>query len=530
MVKQKGLKITIWILVSILLASGVFIISFSVYNKRKENKEPSATYTFNSSLIDDSTYNSYSEFHINSYEGFKSFVISCRDAYASNMGMQYRANYTYAGKTVKLLNSISIPSDANPTVEYDLILYSFSGTFDGQGYSLYYSYTESYCDSTMSAFCRTLESGGVIKNTRFYDVGLVVTSGTGQSVVGLIVGENKGTVESCIVQNCKFISDRYRSNCSVASIAGANNGTIKNCMVRGTYEIGGKAGNFMSNPDGLNAYYFAVSGTYPTNSIFVANVLKVTNDDNDGSYVSTPSECDSLGSSNYSSCATAYSGMSSSVASKTAGEDGTPWYKYSVNTRGFDRSASLCVYLRCFISWTTYIFNISPSGAGVLNYSSLTVPTDYNNVTEVTNNQLLIDLNYITPTPATGNEFDKWTNSGNTYTANFIVRIQLSFTTATNTTIDSSSTVVLGTTYYLANPTTITFTHEDYTKSNCFKSYTISFIDKEGDSYFIKYKANTNYYISGNTMSTSNASYSMTSNKTNITVNTSLKTYNLTIK
>jgi hypothetical protein len=239
------------------------------------------------------------------------------------------------------------------------------------------------------------------------------------------------------------------------------------------------------------------------------------------------------GKGNYGSFTTAYTSFSSSVASETTGSSGSAWYKYkktsSGSYQGFGGSSSYPVYLRVFISWTIYNFNVAPSGAGTVNISTMTVPTDYNTL-GTSGNSKTVYGSTITPTPATGNDFEKWTNSGNTYTANFLVRIQLSFTTATNTTIDSSSTASTGTTYYLANPTTITFTHEDYTKAGCYKSYTIKFKDKNGTEYFIKYTANTNYYITGNTMSTSNSSCSMTANKTGVKVNTVCKSYDVEIK
>ena len=225
--------------------------------------------------------------------------------------------------------------------------------------------------------------------------------------------------------------------------------------------------------------------------------------------------------------------MDSSIASETAGEEGTPWYKYKKTSsgtyRGFGGSSSYPIYLRAFIKWTIYNFKASPSGGGTVNISTITVPTDYNTL-GTSGNSKTVYGSTITPTPAEGNDFDKWTNSGNAYTANFLVRIQLTFASASNATVHSSSTAAIGTTYYLANPTTITFTHEDYTKSGCYKSYTIKFKDKTGTEYFIKYTANANYYITGNTMSTSNSSCSMTANKTGVKVNTVYRSYDVEIK
>ena len=140
MTLRKG-KIIVWSMLIIFLINMAFLSLLLIFNNLPKLKEEAdAAYTFTNSAISEATYNQYSEFHINSYEGFKYFAISCRHILASNMGLSYRAGFTYASKTVKLINDITIPSDANPDTLHDLILYSFSGVFDGQGHSIIYYY------------------------------------------------------------------------------------------------------------------------------------------------------------------------------------------------------------------------------------------------------------------------------------------------------------------------------------------------------------------------------------------------------
>ena len=103
----------------------------------------------------------------------------------------------------------------------------FLGSFDGQGHKITgLRLTES--NSTYGLFSQ-IESGAGIKNLTVE--GEVTPSGT-QSVVGGLVGENRGTIE-----NCSF-SGIVTGSGHVGGIAGTNSGAITGCtasgVVRGT--------------------------------------------------------------------------------------------------------------------------------------------------------------------------------------------------------------------------------------------------------------------------------------------------------
>ena len=111
----------------------------------------------------------------------------------------------------------------------------FLGSFDGQGHKITgLRLTES--NSTYGLFSQ-IESGAGIKNLTVE--GEVTPSGT-QSVVGGLVGENRGTIE-----NCSF-SGIVTGSGHVGGIAGTNSGAITGCtasgVVRGTQYTGGIAG------------------------------------------------------------------------------------------------------------------------------------------------------------------------------------------------------------------------------------------------------------------------------------------------
>ncbi len=93
----------------------------------------------------------------------------------------------------------------------------YSGTFDGNGYSisgLYIDSTESY----MGMF-RYVHADGVIKDLSIKDSYV-----SGKSEIGGIVGENKGNISGCTYEGIVYADDFY-----AGGIASYNIGTIEKC-------------------------------------------------------------------------------------------------------------------------------------------------------------------------------------------------------------------------------------------------------------------------------------------------------------
>ncbi len=96
---------------------------------------------------------------------------------------------------------------------------SYSGTFDGQGYSIT-GMTISNSMNIYTGFVGKLSQGGIIRNVHFKDVSVNATV----SDVGAICSTNYGTIENCSVE-----SGNVSGLLSVGGICGANNGTILLC-------------------------------------------------------------------------------------------------------------------------------------------------------------------------------------------------------------------------------------------------------------------------------------------------------------
>ena len=497
MVKTRGVKILIVVLLSIFsIASFSLAATGIIYEiNQKQTKPDAATYNLGNGIIStQDDYDKYETYTIGSLDGLYNFRDSIRN------------DFDFSGKNITLTNDINCNgSEIYIGEESSQYNDSFGGIFNGNGYTISnVSIDNSELLESKKGFFLHVRSGAIIKNTKFKDFYYYIPTTTQEepTYTGIVAYQNYGTIQNCIVTNCKFISDRYKTNCNVAAVAGENYGTVENCLVDGSYSIGGKGKN-IGNDDGLMSYYFVAKGNQAINSIFIASVNIVKNDKNDGKYVDAPDVNDSMGGSNYSSAADAYDSMSSNIASKTGGDSGTSWYKYSVNTRGFNNSKTYCVYLRSFISWTTYTFAVTPNASGYITIggvtkSQLIVPSNYDLVIE-SGNKLTIDLQDVKAEANEGYEFEKWTKSGNTYTANFIVAsVKLSFQEydiEEQNSDDVYSLVVPGEGYEYRSDRdpyvfkvskdteiSITFAKGNLTKDGCYTNCTIAFKNIDGVS------------------------------------------------
>ncbi len=329
--------------------------------------------------------------------------------------------YDFVGKTIKLYTNVSAKKN---------IPNEFYGELDGQGYTI--------SGATISAEAELLGNddylgifnimNGSVKNTRFKNFSFTIKSTfSTNTYAAVIAGENNGTISNCIIENCSFLSERYKSNCYVGSIAGDNNGTITNCMVIGTYTVGGKGGNFLSNADGLTAGYFTAgtSGNI-SNVVFRANFVKTHSKEDYKKNLIIP---------DYTTTGSLYNtirdGFSYLSKSAEGGSSGTTWYYAKEYNNGWPT-------LRSFINgWTTIGFVSTNSEAGSVSKTSIKVPSDadsskfddYNNSTSESIS-IYSQIIKADPDEDNGYEFEKWTyvSSTKTYTAHFKVEPQyLSF-------------------------------------------------------------------------------------------------------
>ena len=366
-----------------------------------------------------------------------------------NFANEVRGGNSYSGKVVQLDDDIDCGgeeikigktevitdrvSEGGTSISYTKTVRSyFYGTFLGNGYTISnvnYTTNNHSTDYTGGEIEYNTDglfvnNGGVIKDLKLLNFYMFINDGGSASMAGSIVGYNTGTLESCIVENIKFISDRYQSYCTVGSIVGQNKGTVKNCLVQGYYEIGGYSWNVLSNDDGVSASYFVGNGTNEAiYCVFKANVTKIEKT----SCVQSPSEYDTeaLNNNNYSTAAEAEEGLTSNyLCSSVGGADITIWY-YAAD----DFNAGW-PYLRSFIKrWykcgirsamgQASYGSVSPSDGITIPYESISVLG--NKFKDKTSSSIIAFNNTFEAVPVAGYLFEKWSwSGGTTIYANFI--------------------------------------------------------------------------------------------------------------
>lgn len=522
MINKKGMRIAILIL---LIAVAICCFSLLIMNFFFKNKEHKETMVETHAVVphDKSGSTQYinGTININNQSEFNSFVSNSNATtlYSENVGnwgsdIKYYYNYNYGSATVVLNCNVTLSTQIT----------RICGTFNGNGHTI--TCTETFTSNNilnLNAFGSVIYNTGTIKNTKFKDVFIYIENST-TDFNGGIVGQNDGTITSCIVENfsCKSNRDDGDKTVRCGPLAGYNAGTITNCMVNGNYTIGGVDDGWVQ--EGVWAAYFVGRNSEATNSIFTANVSKswLTTDTH------APSEWDSgaFSGTNCSSCSSAYVNITSDISTAT-GPTGTAWYKYATLSHGYGSSPYYNdgttiyyynVYLRVFISWPTISFSAGEGGS--VSHSSVTVPSEYQTVTK-SGNKATVYTTTVTATPDAGYEFKSW--SGNQ--AQFqLQKVKLSFADASNCS-ESSSTISLGTEYYIAYNGSISVVYTYYSNSKI-KSVKFSFTDYGGTSRSITYTASNAYYISTNNLTTS-TSIKITSVKTGITVTAAKKTYSI---
>lgn len=438
MSKSMRLKIILLSLFSLIaLSLSIFFIS-SMPSRNKDIPDSLAFYTYNiTSSINDlvENYLSKSTFIIDTSEGFATLIdFLSRPQIAfpedqpsagpdqSGSGI-FRDNTYFEGKTVVLNRDITTSAGA---------MTEFKGTFDGQGHTITYNNRSEVASGIFGRFCSKL-SVGTIQNLCVTDVKYSVTeSGSDDTYVAAIVGENSGSVISCIVNNIDVNSYRYKKHLAVSTIAAQNKGTINCCLVQGNYNINSMENNtFLTNADGACCFYFSVNSGTITNSIYAASFIKSANGNHSTDHIVAPdgdfnnnnnfrSGADSLGESNYNGFSSGYSSMSSTCSSTTTGISYTDlWYKYPTN-KGFNCDNAKPIYLRAFISWVKWSFEVEENTYGwSIDKSEVWVPEEYQDDITAVENVVTIYDTTVTATPK--KDFETWDIDADSrkYTAKF---------------------------------------------------------------------------------------------------------------
>ena len=131
---------------------------------------------------------------------------------------------------------------------------SFTGTFDGDGYTIK-GLTIEAASATQSYGMFGMISG-TVKNLGLVDVNINVDQAAGVSIVGGFAGQINtiGSVENC------YVTGNISGNDSVGGIAGINNGTVTNSYangnVSGNHQVGGIVGqNNIGTANVRNSYF-----------------------------------------------------------------------------------------------------------------------------------------------------------------------------------------------------------------------------------------------------------------------------------
>ncbi len=137
---------------------------------------------------------------------------------------------SYAGKHYKLISDIVMPTvgagESNHNPIGTLAYYPFSGSFDGQNYSISGIKIDRPTERSQGLFYN-IKGGGVVKNLRMINASISAVAWAGG-----IVANNSGTVENCSYageMKGGINSGDYAGSC-IGGIAGINNGTISGCV------------------------------------------------------------------------------------------------------------------------------------------------------------------------------------------------------------------------------------------------------------------------------------------------------------
>lgn len=391
---------------------------------------------------------------------------------------------------------------------------NFGGIFNGDGHTITFTgddRTSMVTSGSDGCVFKSIASGAVVKNTKFKNLKAYLADSLGdfaKSVfVGGICGKNSGTIEKCIVENCEFMSDKYRTRAHVAPIAGNNQGTVKNCLLLGTYKVGADGANFLSNWDGITSFYFVVtkdiggeatvSANKAKHCVYRMTAEKFWNNENCKDHIKKPGDTENV--SDHTECYSSTTGKFAKLSkSATGGKyESTPWY--------YCEQYSTWPMLRIFMNWQTISFSVSSGGS--VSPNSILIPNDYSlsNLGDrgaVTSMTILGQTISASPTNS-DYKVVSWTRSNRTYTVKFSRKLcTLAFLTDGVT----SQINKTGNTYYdVYEGAQVKVTNTPYPKQGySVITYKFTAVVENGDSYTetsttVKYTLkDTKYYLTAN--------------------------------
>lgn len=503
--------------------------------------------------INDTVYNSNTEFEITTTQGYYNFVNSTMRKNSATFLDDYVVNYTYENKIVHLRADVFV--DAG--VQSRLSILEFRGIFDGHGYTITasnnwiqpsFSFLPTYWD-TQCVGGFSLFNYGEIKNVCFDNWYLYNKfDGWNNSWLNMSVVStyNYGRIHSCIVQNYKFLAGM--KNTVVAPLACYNYGTVENNIVKGNANIGSDGSRGVTlKSHWLVAYGNTTVGEYLRGNVFRAGEtgIQETKDVYGVEHLPYPGGTNVR---NYTDLYDRYSFATTDLGSFEDDDSLSDWYQYKSREYGYNKDEDYCVYLRAFIPWIRYEFDASPSDCGSVNANIIVAPRDYASAT-VSNVNRSIDIDYvevsITAKPSTNCEFHEWKDEGEQsrekfyyyrkFTALFQRCVNVSFVNPDNLQVDLSQNTNLNTEYFLMPGDVIYIFWENPLSANgCYNSVKFSFTDKFGDERsFTYYLGNTQtaYYIYGsNVADTQQTSVVINEDFLNIKPSIRLKSYNVIFK
>lgn len=195
------------------------------------------------------------------YEATEALTANEDGTYSINSKEQFVSFLTdtaaYADKTVSLECDVDMQDS---TITFDA---TFSGKFDGKGHSI------NHVKMNEGLF-KVVAKGAEVKNLHISNVTI-----DGNSAVGVITADNKGTISNCVVSGTLTAT---REMYYTAGIAGNNSGTISHCVFNGnitaapgTEGAGKYIGGITGDNFGTIQNCYAV-GTIDTNAAVVAGI------------------------------------------------------------------------------------------------------------------------------------------------------------------------------------------------------------------------------------------------------------------
>jgi hypothetical protein len=166
---------------------------------------------------------------------------------------------TYANTTSGLTRHYKLTQNITLASNWTVINGSFTGSFDGQGYTI-------SNPTTGNGMFSYIGAGGIIRNTGFIGVSVSHYSSSplgNATYSGGVVGYNNGTVQNCYATGSVSGSGGYAGY--GGGVVGYNYGTVQNCYATGSVSGSGGYAGYGGGVVGYN--YGTVQNCYATGSV-----------------------------------------------------------------------------------------------------------------------------------------------------------------------------------------------------------------------------------------------------------------------